>query len=126
MVKDAEAHAAEDKKRRELVEARNQAESLIHTTEKTLAELGDKVSGSDKSVVETAITDLKSALEVDDTDAIKAKSEALAQASMKLGEQLYKSQAEGSDSGDQGGGTPEDDVVDADFEEVDDDDKKSA
>jgi molecular chaperone DnaK len=126
MVKDAEAHAAEDKKRRELVEARNQAESLIHTTEKTLAELGDKVSGSDKSVVETAITDLRSALEGDDTDAIKAKSEALAQASMKLGEQLYKSQAEGGDAGDQGGGTPEDDVVDADFEEVDDDDKKSA
>ena len=126
MVKDAEAHAAEDKKRRELVEARNQAESLIHTTEKTLAELGDKVSGSDKSVVETAITDLRSALEGDDTDAIKAKSEALAQASMKLGEQLYKTQAEGGDAGDQGGGTPEDDVVDADFEEVDDDDKKSA
>jgi len=126
MVKDAEAHAAEDKKRRELVEARNQAESLIHTTEKTVAELGDKVSGSDKSVVETAITDLKSALEGDDADAIKAKSEALAQASMKLGEQLYKSQAEGGDAGDQGGGTPEDDVVDADFEEVDDDDKKSA
>jgi molecular chaperone DnaK len=126
MVKDAEAHAAEDKKRRELVEARNQAESLIHTTEKTVAELGDKVSGSDKSVVETAITDLKSALEGDDADAIKAKSEALAQASMKLGEQLYKSQAEGGDAGDQGGGTSEDDVVDADFEEVDDDDKKSA
>jgi molecular chaperone DnaK len=126
MVKDAEAHAAEDKKRRELVEARNQAESLIHTTEKTVAELGDKVSASDKSVVETAITDLKSALEGDDADAIKARSEALAQASMKLGEQLYKSQAEGGDAGDQGGGTPEDDVVDADFEEVDDDDKKSA
>jgi molecular chaperone DnaK len=126
MVKDAEAHAAEDKKRRELVEARNQAESLIHTTEKTVAELGDKVSESDKSVVETAISDLKSALEGDDANAIKAKSEALAQASMKLGEQLYKTQAEGGDAGDQGGGTPEDDVVDADFEEVDDDDKKSA
>jgi molecular chaperone DnaK len=133
MVKDAEAHAEEDKKRRDLVEARNQAEALIHTTEKTLAEAGDKVADADKSAVEAAIAELKTAAEGEDVDNIRAKSEALAQASMKIGEALYKQSAEGEaaagpdGSGDgaeeSAAGTAEDEVVDADFEEVDDDKK---
>jgi molecular chaperone DnaK len=143
MVKDAEAHADEDKKRRELVEAQNQAESLIHTTEKTLEEAGDKVPAADKTEVEAAIAELKTAAEGDDADDISAKSEALAQISMKIGEALYKNAAEAEaaaaagaedtessgDAGDAGGGgdaTAEDEVVDADFEEVDDDKKDSA
>ena len=126
MVKDAEAHADEDKKRRSVVEARNQAESLIHSTEKTLGELGDKVSEADKSVVEAAVAELKSALEKDDADAIMQKSEALAQSSMKLGEALYQSRADAEDKGDddEGGAKSGEDVVDADFEEVDDDDQR--
>jgi molecular chaperone DnaK len=134
MVKDAESHADEDKQRRELVEAKNQAEALIHQTEKTISELGDKAADADKSTVDAAIADLKTALEGDDLDDIKAKSEALAQVSMKLGEALYQAQqaeagadgdgdGEGDDADKSSGG---DDVVDADFEEVDDDDKKSA
>ena len=140
MVKDAEAHAEEDKKRRELVEAQNQAESLIHTTEKTLAEAGDKVADDDKAAVETAIAELKTANEGEDVDDIRAKSEALAQVAMKIGEALYKESAEaeaaagaeGAESpddagdGNNGGGAAEDEVVDADFEEVDDDKKDSA
>ena len=140
MVKDAEAHADEDKKRRGLVEARNHAEALIHTTEKTLAESGDKVQGADKTAIEEAIAALKTAMEGDDADDIKAKTEALAQVSMKMGEALYKSaqEAGAQDAGTNGagpsgedagpsGGSGADDVVDADFEEVDDDKKgKSA
>ncbi len=93
MVNDAEAHAEEDKKRRESVEVRNHAEALVHSTEKTLGEFGDKVSGADKSTVETAIADLKTALEGEDIDTIKARAEALSQASMKLGEAMYQAQA---------------------------------
>lgn len=133
MVKDAEAHADEDKQRRELVEAKNQGEALIHSTEKTIAELGDKAAEADKSTVELAMADLTTALEGDDLDDIKAKSEALAQVSMKLGEALYQSQQEAADAPEPTDGgddeTPpaaDDDVVDADFEEVDDEDKKSA
>ena len=129
MVKDAEAHADEDKKQRELVEARNQAESLIHGTEKTLDELGDKVSQADKGAVETAISDLKSALEGEDEDLIKNKADALAQASMKIGEALYQQSANEEapdDVGGAGAGGADDDVVDADFEDISDDDKKSA
>ncbi len=146
MIKDAEAHADEDKKRRELVEAQNQAEALIHSTEKTLGEAGDKVAAADKTEVEAAIAELKTAAEGEDVDDIRAKSEALAQVSMKIGEALYKQAAEaeaaessgadgdgnggsdGSDGGDGGdgdGGTADDEVVDADFEEVDDDKKGS-
>ncbi|MDF1731602.1 MAG: molecular chaperone DnaK [Minwuia sp.] len=132
MVKEAEANKAEDEKRRGAVEARNQAEGLIHTTEKTLGELGDKVDAETRSSIEAAMTDLQSAMEGDDGDAIKQKTEALAQLSMKLGEQLYAQQAEAGD-GDAGEGGAEggaksadDDIVDADFEEVDDDKKKSA
>jgi len=133
MVKEAEANKAEDEKRRGAVEARNQAEGLIHTTEKTLEELGDKVDAETRSGIEAAVSDLQSAMEGDDGEVIKQKTEALAQLSMKLGEQLYAQQAEageaeaGGDAGAEGGAKPaDDDIVDADFEEVDDDKKKSA
>ena len=95
MVKDAEAHAAEDKKRRELVEAKNQGESLVHSTEKSVKEFGDKVSAEDKSAIETAVEALKTALGGEDVEAIKSRTNELLQASMKLGEAMYKaSQAE--------------------------------
>ena len=136
MVKDAEAHASEDKKRRELVEARNQAEGLIHTTERTLKEAGDKVAANDRQAVESAITALKGVTASEDPDDIKAKTEALAQVAMKIGEAMYKAQGpEGGDAGPQGGpqGGPhgaapggDDKVVDADFEEVDDSKKRGA
>lgn len=124
MVKDAEAHAEEDKKRRAVVEAKNHAEALVHSTEKALAEHGDKVGATEKGAIETAIAELKSALEGDDAEAISAKTNALAQASLKLGEAMYAAQQGGGD--DAGGDTPKDDVVDAEFTEVDDDKKKSA
>ncbi len=130
MVKEAEEHAADDKARRELVETKNQAEALIHQTEKTLAELGDKAPAGDRQGVETAIASLREATKGDDKTAIEAATQSLAQLSMKLGEQLYKSQAEqgqaGGDAGpgQQPGGQGGDKVVDADFEEVDDDKKK--
>ncbi|MCJ9429854.1 molecular chaperone DnaK [Kordiimonas marina] len=132
MVKDAEANAEADKQRKEMVEAKNQGEALVHSAEKNLAEHGDKVSDDDKKAIETAIADLKTALEGDDADAIKQKSEALAQASMKLGEQIYKaSQEEAAQAGSEQEVTDEhkaeggdaDDVVDVDFEEVDDNKK---
>ncbi|MEZ5809888.1 MAG: molecular chaperone DnaK [Rhizobiaceae bacterium] len=130
MVKDAEAHAEEDKKRRDTVEAKNQAEALVHSSEKNLAEYGDKVSEDDKKAIEDAIADLKTALEGDDAEEIKAKSTALAEASMKLGQAMYEaSQAEAAeaDAAEDAAKSGED-VVDADFEEIDDDDdkKKSA
>ncbi len=97
MVKDAEAHAAEDKKRREMIEARNQGDALIHSTEKAMSEHGDKVDASQKQAIETAIANLKEAVKGDDADDIKAKTNTLAQASMKLGEAMYKAQqAEGA------------------------------
>jgi molecular chaperone DnaK len=127
MVKEAEANAAEDKKRKELVEARNQAEGLIHSTSKQLADMGDKVSDADKSAAETAIAEVKEALESGDVSEISAKTTALAQAAMKLGEAMYK-QAGGAAGTDAGAGngakSDDDDVLDADFEEVRDDDKK--
>jgi molecular chaperone DnaK len=128
MIKDAESHAAEDKKRRELVEARNQGEALVHATEKSIADLGSKVSDTDKSAIEAAIADLKGALGGDDKASIQSKTNALAQAAMKLGEAMYKDSQAGAASGaSDGGGSPGGDgVVDADFEEVDDDKKKSA
>src|SRR6187399_751459 len=124
MVKDAEIHAAEDKKRRELVEAKNQADSLIHSTEKAMAEHGDKVDAADKTAIEAGLADLKEALKGSDADAIAAKTNTLAQASMKLGEAMYKQQAGSDGSKD----AAKDDVVDAEFTEVDDDknNKKSA
>ncbi len=134
MVKDAEVHASEDKKRKEVVEAKNHAEGLMHTTQRSLTELGDKVAASDKSTVEAAIADLKKALEGEDIADIQSKTNGLAQVAMKLGEAMYKSQqgAEpppGSATGTDGSGTARQDndqVVDADFEEVRDEDKKAS
>ncbi len=127
MIKEAEAHAAEDKKRRELVEAKNQGEALIHATEKSLKEYGDKVSASDKQAVETAIDALRTALSGEDIEVIKARTTDLMQASMKLGEAMYAaSQASGQGGEGTGGGATnsKDDVIDADFQEVDDQEKK--
>ncbi len=125
MVKEAEQNAEADKKKREAVEAKNQAESLIHSTEKSLKDYGDKVSAEDKSAIETAVSDLKAVIEGDDAELIKEKTDALAQASMKLGEAMYKaSQAEAEAKANGTAEDSDDDVVDADFEEVKDDDKK--
>ncbi|MCH8917040.1 MAG: molecular chaperone DnaK [Alphaproteobacteria bacterium] len=131
MVKDAEAHAEEDKKRREAAEHRNQAESLIHSTEKSLGEHGDKISEDEKKSIEENIADLKTALEGEDQADIQAKTETLAHASMKLGEAMYKAaqEAEAAAADDDGGASPagdagaadDDKVVDADFQEVEDD-----
>ncbi|AVT74409.1 molecular chaperone DnaK [Rhodopseudomonas palustris] len=122
MVKDAEANAAEDKKRREAVDAKNHADALVHSTEKALAEHGSKIDEGERRSIEDALSDLREALKGDDAEAIKTKSNTLAQASMKLGEAMYK-QAEAGGAAQQAG---KDDVVDAEFTEVDDDKKKSA
>ena len=132
MVKDAEAHAEEDKKRKAAVEAKNHGEALVHSTEKALAEHGSKVGEAERTAIENAMADLKEALKGDDSAAIQAKTNALAQASMKLGEAMYKqAEAQGA-AGAPGGdgaaaGEKKEDVVDAEFTEVDDkNDKKSA
>jgi molecular chaperone DnaK len=121
MVKDAEANKAEDEKRKVLIEARNQADALIHSTEKSLKEFGDKVSAEDKTAIETALTDLKTAKDGEDAEDIKAKSQTLIQASMKLGEAMYGQQG-GEEAAEAAG---DDNVVDAEFEEVDDDHKSA-
>jgi molecular chaperone DnaK len=132
MVKDAEAHAEEDKKRKAQVEAKNHAEALVHSTEKALAEHGSKVGDADRRAIENAMADLKEALKGDDADALTAKTNALAQASMKLGEAMYKQSAEPQPAdgagASPGGDGKKEDVVDAEFTEVDDDkkNKKSA
>src|SRR5271169_1324551 len=128
MVKDAEAHAAEDKKRREMVDAKNQGESLAHDAEKALNEYGDKVAQSDRSAIESAVASLRTALQGEDVEAIKARTNDLMQAQMKLGEAMYKAQqASGApgDGGTEAGTQAKDDVIDAEFREVDDDKKKS-
>ena len=129
MVKEAEANASEDKKKKELVEAKNQADGLVHSTEKNLKDYGDKISATDKSAIESAIADLKTAKDGDDAAAIAAKTETLMQAAMKLGEAVYKaSQEENAAAPDAGAsahpggkktGTDDSTVVDAEFEEVD-------
>ncbi|AFK55312.1 molecular chaperone DnaK [Tistrella mobilis] len=128
MVKEAEANAAEDKKRKELVEARNHADGLVHSTEKSLKEHGDKIGAEDRTAIEDAVTALKAALNGDDADDIKAKTEALSMAAMKLGEAMYKAgeqgdgpTASGPGAGAGAAGAADDGVVDADFEEVKDD-----
>jgi molecular chaperone DnaK len=133
MVKDAEAHAEEDKKRKAAVEAKNHAEALVHSTEKALSEHGGKIGDADRSAIENAMADLKEALKGDDADVIAAKSNTLAQASMKLGEAMYKQQQEAGQPADTSESTTgadgkKEDVVDAEFTEVDDDknNKKSA
>jgi molecular chaperone DnaK len=136
MVQDAEQNSADDKKRRESVEARNNADGLIYSTEKTMSEHAEALSAEDKAAIEDGIVDLKSALEGDDIEAISAKTEILAQAAQKLGEAMYKAQQEdtaadgdmgGDMSNDAGGeqaGGDDATVVDADFEEVNDDQPK--
>lgn len=125
MVKDAEANAEADKKKKEEVETRNQAEALMHSTEKTLKENSDKISAADKAAIEEAVSALKTALEGTDTTAIKEKSDALMQASLKLGEAMYKAQGAdasgtaGAEAGAQASNAAQDEkVVDADYEEV--------
>src|SRR5947209_2594653 len=129
MVKDAEAHAEEDKKRRETVDAKNHGESLAHDAEKMLKEHGDKVAQSDRSANESASAALRTAFQGEDVETIKARTNDLTQAQMKLGEAMYKAQQAGGAPGDGAGGGAsggaKDDVIDAEFREVDDD-KKSA
>jgi molecular chaperone DnaK len=129
MVKDAEANSQADKKRKELVEAKNHADAAVHATEKALAEHGDKISAEDRGAIEAAATELKSTLEGEDVEAIQAKTQALTQASMKLGEAMYKAAQEAGGGDEAAGsaeeGASEEGVVDAEFEEVDDS-KKSA
>src|SRR5471032_493969 len=132
MVKEAEANKAEDEKRKALVEARNQGDALVHSTEKAMGEHADKVGAEEKTAIETAAAALKDALKGDDVEDIKEKTNALAQASMKLGEAMYKAQqseAASADAAADGAGNapkPDDNVVDADFEEVDDNKKGAA
>ena len=131
MVKDAEAHAAEDKKRRELVDAKNSGEALAHDAEKALKDYGDKVAQSDRSAIESAVASLRTALQGEDVEAIKARTNDLMQAQMKLGEAMYKAQQASGAPGDGGAGSggdgqAKDDVIDAEFREVDDDKKKSS
>ena len=128
MVKDAEAHAAEDKKRREMVDAKNSGESLVHDAEKALNEYGDKVAQSDRSAVEAAVASLRTALQGEDVEAIKARTNDLMQAQMKLGEAMYKAQQASGAPGEgaaEAGAQAKDDVIDAEFREVEDDKKKS-
>ena len=135
MMDEADRFKDEDKKKRDLVETRNAAEAMIHSTEKSVKDLGDKVAAGDKSRIDSAIAALKETLKADDVEAIKAKTQELAQAAMKLGEAIYGGQQAGAGTGDGGagpgaeqkkGGGSGDNVVDADFEEVKDDKKKSA
>ena len=124
MVKEAESHAEEDKQRRDLVEVRNQAEALVHSTDKMFTDFGDKVSDDDKAAVEAAIAELKTAAEGEDVEAIKQKVDEVAQASMKLGEAMYQSSQAAGGEGDpsaEAGDAPDEGVVDVDFEEVKDD-----
>jgi molecular chaperone DnaK len=121
MIKDAEAHADEDKKARELVDTKNTAENMIHATEKSIADLGDKVEADEKAAAEAAITELKAALEGDDKDAIEAKTQALTEAAGKIAEKAYaEQQAQGgaAEGGAEQANAGADDVVDAEFEEV--------
>ena len=123
MVTDAEAHAEEDRKLRELVDARNQADSLMHAAQKSLTELGDKVSGEERAAVESAMSDLKDAIKKDDKTAIDAKVQALSAVAGKLAERLYAAKGEGAaaagaEQPQSGKGDGKDNVVDAEFEEV--------
>ncbi len=122
MVSDAESHAEEDRKFRELVDVRNQADGLIHAAEKTLSELGEKASAEERQAVENAVSDLKKALESDDKDIIEKKTAALGEASGSLAQKLYAEQAADDAGSDAGASASDDDVVDAEFEEVDKDD----
>jgi molecular chaperone DnaK len=128
MVQEAEEHASDDKKLRETVEIRNQAESVIHMTEKNLKEFGDQISEEERTSIEADMEALREAKGSEDIAAITEKVEALSQSAMKLGEAMYKaSQAEGMESQEGGGGDENGaTVVDAEFEEVGDEDKEPA
>ena len=127
MVTDAESHAEDDRKFRELVDARNQADGLIHAAEKTLKDLGEKASAEERLAVENAVSDLKKALDGDDKEKIEAKTTALGEASAGLAQKLYEEKSAEAGTDDADGEAASDDVVDAEFEEVDkDDDAKSA
>ena len=137
MVKEAQEHAEEDRQRKEQIEARNHADSLIYSTEKSLKEHGDKVGAADRAAIEQGIADLRGVLDSADVQTLRSKTESLAQLAMKLGEAMYRAQQSeaagggGGDGGAGGGGggggkSGDDNVVDADFEEVEDDKKKSA
>ncbi|MBK5909903.1 molecular chaperone DnaK [Rhodothalassium salexigens] len=137
MVQEAEANREADQKKRELIDLKNQADALVHSTQKMLDDYGDQLDAADKSAVEAALGELKTAAEGDDADAIKAKMDAVNQVAQKLGEQMYKASQDGAQAGGDGaegaaggqasgqasGQSGDDDVVDADFEEVDDDKK---
>jgi molecular chaperone DnaK len=130
-IKDAELHSEDDKKKKDLIDARNHADSLMYATEKSLKDLGEKVDAETRGKVEAAMGDLKQVIDGEDVEAIKAKSEALTQASHKLAEAMYQKSAQegqGAEAGGQAAGedasNADDDVVDADFEEVKDEDKK--
>jgi molecular chaperone DnaK len=128
MVSDAEAHAEEDKKVREIVESRNRAEQVVHGVEKTLTDLGDKVDGAERAKVESAISDLRTALKGDDKAAIDKKLEALMGAASNVAQQAQSAQAGGAEGAAGEGasaGKGNDDAVDAEFEEVKDDKKKA-
>ena len=132
-VKDAESNKEADKKKRENVDARNQADSLVFSTENSLKEHGDKITTDDKKAIENGISDLKKSLEGTDVEDIKKKTQSLIQVSMKLGEAVYKSQQKPNDDKGAGTGGPKnekpsekDNVVDADFEDVKEDKEKSA
>jgi molecular chaperone DnaK len=131
MVRDAEAHAEEDKKFRELAETRNRADALLHATEKSLKDLGDKVSAADRARVESALSDLKGVIRGDDKDVIETKARALAEASATIAQQAYSDAQAGAGQagGAAGGGSApggKDEVLDAEFEEVKDKDGKNA
>ena len=131
MVKEAEANKEADKKKRESVDARNQADTLIHSTDKNLKEHGSKISDADKKTIEDSSAALKESLKGDNTEEIKKKPEPLVQASMKLGEAIYKSQQNTKpesekDDGNENKGKKDDNVVDADFEEVKDENKEKS
>ncbi len=126
MVKDAESHAEEDAKFRELVDARNQGDAMIHATEKSMSELGEKVTSEERGAIESAMADLRKALEGDNKEAIESKTQALAEASAGMAERLYAQSEEGAESGEAPEADGSDDAVDAEFEEVKSDDSKQA
>ena len=131
MVKDAEANKESDKKKRESVDVRNQADTLIHSTDKNLKEYGSKITDAEKKSIEDASVALKEALKNEDMEDIKKKTETLVQSSMKLGEAIYKSQQSTKpdstkDTGEDEKGKKDDNVVDADFEEVKDENKEKS
>ncbi|MFK8029418.1 MAG: molecular chaperone DnaK [Gammaproteobacteria bacterium] len=126
MVKDAESHAEEDAKFREVVDARNQGDAMIHATEKSMGELGDKVTSEERGAIESAISDLRKALEGDNKEAIESKTQALAEASAGMAERLYAQSEDGAEAGAAEAPAGDDDAVDAEFEEVKGDDSKQA